>query len=48
MEYTTTYSLPISLVKKSQWTFFTYHGPSLSLRLNPKSGDFSGLGSQVH
>ena len=25
-----------------------YHGPSLSPRLNPKSGDFSGLGSQVH
>ena len=24
------------------------NGPSLSLRLNPKSGDFSGLGSQVH
>ena len=25
-----------------------YHGPSLSLRLNPRNGDFSGLGSQVH
>ena len=25
-----------------------YHGPSLSPRLNPKSGYFSGLGSQVH
>jgi hypothetical protein len=35
-------------LSKVHWTFFTYHGPSLSLRLNPKSGDFSGLGSQVH
>ena len=25
-----------------------YHGPSLSLRLNPRNGDFTGLGSQVH
>ena len=25
-----------------------YHGPSLSLRLNPRNGNFSGLGSQVH
>ena len=35
-------------LSKVHWTFFTYHGPSLSPRLNPKSGDFSGLGSQVH
>ena len=25
-----------------------YHGPSLSLRLNPRNGDFSELGSHVH
>ena len=35
-------------LSKVHWTFFTYHGPSLSLRLNPRNGDFSGLGSQVH
>ena len=35
-------------LSKVHWTFFTYHGPSLFHRLYPKSGDFSGLGSQVH
>ena len=35
-------------LSKVHWTFFTYHGPSLFLRLYPKSGDFSGLGSPVH
>lgn len=35
-------------LSKLHWSFFTYHGPSLSLRLNPRNGDFSGLGSQVH
>ena len=35
-------------LSKVHWTFFTYHGPSHSLRLNPRNGDFSGLGSQVH
>ena len=35
-------------LSKVHWTFFTYHGPSLSLRLNPRNGNFSGLGSQVH
>ena len=35
-------------LSKLHWSFFTYHGPSLSLRLNPRNGDFTGLGSQVH
>ncbi|KWW30831.1 MAG: hypothetical protein AUK63_810 [bacterium P3] len=35
-------------LSKVHWTFFTYHGPSLSLHLILRNGDFSGLGSQVH
>ena len=35
-------------LSKLHWSFFTYHGPSLSLRLNPRNRDFSELGSQVH
>ena len=35
-------------LSKLHWSFFTYHGPSLSLRLNPRNGYFSGLGSQIH
>ena len=35
-------------LSKVHWTVFTYHGPSLSPRLNPRNGEFSGLGSQVH